>query len=69
MGIKFHCMICHQAFDFDNVFDIDFLWNDDLSQGQSVCKGCAVLFIGNLHLNYEVIDINEIIETGIDKWL
>ena len=50
----FHCLICHQEFEFERVFEVDFLWNDDLYHGKPVCKGCAKVLEGHPHLNYDI---------------
>lgn len=64
------CMICNQWFSAEKTSDVDFLYNDELYQGEPICKSCiSKLYSCTIknHLNYEPIRIRK--EKGLEKWL
>lgn len=60
-------MICNEEIEvIGDPFNINFLYNDRLYEGNPVCHDCIFDFYG-VHLNYEPIRIRK--EKGLEKWL
>ncbi len=49
------CLICTGSFEYERVFDIPFLWDDDCNFGKPICPACLKILIELVKENKKII--------------
>lgn len=53
------CLICNEWFEHQgSIFDMNFLYNDELYHGEPICTDCICESFG-VHLDYEPVSLRE----------
>lgn len=67
------CMICHEDIEYQNIGEVNFLWNDELYRGFPICTGCIDTLDGKTYLrniNYKFVKkVRKKKKRGLDKWM